>query len=273
MASFLDHQIFRPTGSVDARPEDLGLDYEEVFLTAGDGVRLHAWFFPGGSGVTLVFFHGNAGDISHRLDMIPVLQAGLDASILLFDYRGYGRSEGAPTERGVYLDSLAAAEWARQREGTRAVVYYGRSLGAAAAIETALREPPDALIIEAAFLSVAEMAAVSHPFIGLVSWLWLRGRFDKHGQDSPAGRAPAGHPRRRGRDGALRARSSALQGRATAEGGYTPWRAPATATLFSSPASSTRGASTGSCGGIWATVARRPVRAIFQGNFARPSVA
>ena len=178
MPSFLDRQIFRPTGSVDARPEDLGLDYEEVFLTAADGVRLHAWFFPGGSGVTLVFFHGNAGDISHRLDMIPVLQAGLDVSILLFDYRGYGRSEGVPTERGVYLDSLAAAEWARQREETRAVVYYGRSLGAAAAIETALREPPDALIIEAAFLSVAEMAAVSHPFIGLVSWLWLRGRFD-----------------------------------------------------------------------------------------------
>lgn len=178
MPGLLDRQIFRPAGSVDARPEDLGLDYEEVFLTAADGVRLHAWFFPGKSGVTLVFFHGNAGDVTHRLDMIPLLQAGLDASILLFDYRGYGRSEGAPTERGVYLDSLAAAQWAREREGTRAVVYYGRSLGAAAAIETALREPPNALVVEAAFLSIAEMAAVSHPFIGLVSWLWLRGRFD-----------------------------------------------------------------------------------------------
>ena len=178
MPSLLDRQIFRPAGSVDARPEDLGLDYEEVFLTAADGTRLHAWFFPGKSGVTLVFFHGNAGDVTHRLDMIPLLQAGLDVSILLFDYRGYGRSEGAPTERGVYLDSLAAAQWAREREETRALVYYGRSLGAAAAIETALREPPAALIVEAAFLSIAEMAAVSHPFIGLVSRLWLRGRFD-----------------------------------------------------------------------------------------------
>ena len=71
MPSLLDRQIFRPAGSVDATPEDLGLDYEEVFLTAADGVRLHAWFFPGKSGVTLVFFHGNAGDVTHRLDMIP----------------------------------------------------------------------------------------------------------------------------------------------------------------------------------------------------------
>ena len=258
MPSFLDRQIFRPTGSVDARPEDLGLDYEEVFLTAGDGTRLHAWFFPGGSGVTLVFFHGNAGDISHRLDMIPVLQAGLDVSILLFDYRGYGRSEGAPTERGVYLDSLAAAEWARRREGTRAVVYYGRSLGAAAAIETALQRTAGRPDHRGRLPLGRRDGGRVAPIHRLGKQAVAPGPVRQRGEDSQAWTCPcwssmAPRTTRSPSSTASASTRPRRHGRSC-----TPWRAPATVTLFSSPASSTPGASTGSCGAIWATGAPLP---------------
>ncbi|CAN5124308.1 alpha/beta hydrolase [soil metagenome] len=144
-----------------ARPSDIGLDYEEVMFLASDGVKLHGWLVPAENarGV-LLFMHGNAGNITHRLDSIAIFnRLGLD--VFIFDYRGYGRSDGTPTESGTYLDAMGA--WrhltvARHMTPER-VVLFGRSLGAAVAAQLATRTQPAALILESAFKSVPDLAA------------------------------------------------------------------------------------------------------------------
>jgi len=101
--SFIDQQmIYFPDGELIAPPADVGLEYEDVNLTASDGVQLHGWFVPGEGRLTLLWFHGNAGNISHRVDNIMMLNSALGANIMIVDYRGYGRSQGSPSEKGLY---------------------------------------------------------------------------------------------------------------------------------------------------------------------------
>jgi len=149
-------------------PRQLGLDFETLRIPTADGLYLHAWFIPARSprGTTLLFFHGNAGDISHRLDSIAQFnRLGLD--VLIVDYRGYGQSEGAPSEAGTYEDARAA--WFHLVEGRgqapARIVLFGRSLGAAVAANLATRVRPGALILESAFTSVPDMAAVHYWFL------------------------------------------------------------------------------------------------------------
>ena len=98
-AKLLDrHLIFFPERKLISTPADVGLEYEDVFFTAGDGVKLHGWFVSGESETTLLWFHGNAGNISHRVDNLWMLHERLGVNILIFDYRGYGRSEGKASE-------------------------------------------------------------------------------------------------------------------------------------------------------------------------------
>jgi hypothetical protein len=150
-----------PTRELSVTPQDIGLAYEDVWLQTEDGVRLHAWYLPAAEArATLLFFHGNAGNISHRLDSLRIFHQ-LELSVLIFDYRGYGRSAGSPSEEGTRRDALAA--W-RYLTETRAVpaadlVYFGRSLGAAVASWLATQHPPGALILESAFTSAPDMAA------------------------------------------------------------------------------------------------------------------
>jgi hypothetical protein len=150
-----------PSRDLAMTPKDIGLAYEDVWLRTDDGVRLHAWYLPAAQPRgTLLFFHGNAGNISHRLDSLRIFHQ-LKLSVLIFDYRGYGRSEGSPSEEGTRRD--AAAAWRYLME-TRAVapqqtVLFGRSLGAAVAAQLATQQPPGALIVESAFTSVPDMAA------------------------------------------------------------------------------------------------------------------
>ena len=150
---------------------------EDVWLTASDGVRLHAWFAQaarraGGKDepvtplATILYLHGNAGNLSHRYEKLLKL-ASLPADVLIVDYRGYGRSEGAPNEAGVYRDADAAWRELTERRGLppARLVLYGESLGGAVAVELATRVPVGGLVTESTFTSIPAMGRSAYPFI------------------------------------------------------------------------------------------------------------
>jgi hypothetical protein len=150
-----------PSRELAATPADIGLAYETVRIDTADGPRLHGWYLPAQAARgTLLFFHGNAGNISHRLDSLRIFHA-LRLNVLIFDYRGYGQSEGKPSEEGTQRDALAAWRHLVQVRGEspQRIVLFGRSLGAALAAWLAARERPAALILESGFTSVPDMAA------------------------------------------------------------------------------------------------------------------
>jgi len=170
--------IYFPTRAHDATPAGLGLAHEEVELVAGDGVRLHGWFLPAkGSRLTVLLFHGNAGNISHRLDRALLMQLRLKVDTFLLDYRGYGRSEGSPDEAGTYEDARAAYRWLAAR-GTspERLVLFGESLGSAVATQLATEVASRALVLESPFTSVPDMARAVYPFLPL--WPFVRTRYD-----------------------------------------------------------------------------------------------
>lgn len=152
--------IYYPTRGVGATPADVGLDFENVVFHTADDVRLHAWFVAGEGDRTVLWFHGNAGNISDRVEALRELHEELDASVFLVSLRGYGRSEGRPHEQGTYLDARAALKALLEREEVDPdrVVFYGQSLGAAIAVDLATEHPPAALVLEAAFTSISDMA-------------------------------------------------------------------------------------------------------------------
>ena len=162
------HLIFFPERELISTPADVGLEYEDVFFTASDGARLHGWFVPGESETTLLWFHGNAGNISHRVDNLSMLHEKLGVNILIFDYRGYGRSEGKASETGMYLDAEAVREYLSSRDDVDldgGLVLFGRSLGSAVAVEMAARYKVRAVILESPFTSIRAMARRSYPFL------------------------------------------------------------------------------------------------------------
>lgn len=150
--ALLRQYLFFPERDFAASPRDLGLPYENIWLTTSDDVRIHGWLIPNiDSPATLLFFHGNAGNISHRLDNVERLfDVGLQ--IFILDYRGYGRSEGVPSEQGTYLDAEAAWHWLHDEIGG-ALVVFGRSLGGAVAAWLATQPDvtPAGLILESTF--------------------------------------------------------------------------------------------------------------------------
>ncbi|MGQ0587616.1 MAG: alpha/beta hydrolase [Gammaproteobacteria bacterium] len=158
-----------PGREITATPAALNLRFEELAITTADGLRLHGWWVPAeGARRTLLHFHGNAGNISHRLELLEIWHA-LGLNVVLFDYRGYGASDGSPSEEGLYRD--AEAVWAAlMARGVRAndVVIHGQSMGGAVAAWLAARRQPAALVLESAFTSVPEVAA------GLYPWLPVR---------------------------------------------------------------------------------------------------
>jgi len=147
---------------------------ETVKLTTTDGLSLFACYWPARQPVTLVILHGNAGHRGHRLDWIEDLHS-LGYGVFVLDYRGYGGSEGSPTEEGLYLDSEAALEWL-SRNGIRNFVYFGESLGCGVAVELASRHPPLALILQSAFSSAVDVARKAYPYLPVA--LLMRDRFD-----------------------------------------------------------------------------------------------
>lgn len=165
-SSIENHFMFYPQRHFDFSPEFYNLSYRDVFFHAEDGVELHGWFFPvEKEKPVILFFHGNAGNISHRLDNIRyLLERGFQ--VFIFDYRGYGKSSGRPFEKGVYMDGRAAYEWLVEEEQIEPenIILFGRSLGGAVAIDVAAYRRAGAMIIESPFLSTREMAKTMFPF-------------------------------------------------------------------------------------------------------------
>jgi fermentation-respiration switch protein FrsA (DUF1100 family) len=156
--------IYFPSRSIATTPSSVGLAFRDVAFTAEDGVRLHGWLIPGRTPTTLLYSHGNAGNISGRVAIARLLVDQLGVGVFLYDYRGYGKSEGKPTEAGLVSDALGARA-ALLREGVAAqnIVYFGRSLGAAVTIDLALAHPPRGVVLEAPFASIRAMAATVLP--------------------------------------------------------------------------------------------------------------
>ncbi len=155
--------IFHPGRTVHGTPSALGLRFEDVRFPAADGTELHGWFVPareGAASATLVWFHGNAGNISDRLENLKIFHDSLEVHIFLFDYRGFGNSDGKISEKGTYQDAEGAWTYLQSRSDVdpKKMVFFGRSLGASVAVELALRYPPAGLILESPFLSVPAMA-------------------------------------------------------------------------------------------------------------------
>jgi fermentation-respiration switch protein FrsA (DUF1100 family) len=158
--------IYFPQRAYDARPEDYGLAAERLTLESGGGAKLEGWWIHGGGRTALLFFHGNGGNISHRLERARLLVQSLGLDVFLVDYRGYGASTGKPGEEGLYADGEAIARAAAERGfPPERTVLFGESLGSAIAIETALRRPCRGLILETPFLSIAAMAKAIYPFL------------------------------------------------------------------------------------------------------------
>jgi uncharacterized protein len=221
--------LYFPDKHEFATPDQVGLPYEDVWMRTSDGVRIHGWFIlaskqglagsqglsglsgsanqtvptglngqTGQTGKTLLFCHGNAGNISHRLDKVKRLLP-LGVNVFLFDYRGYGQSDGRPSEQGTYRDGDAAYQWLVQKlsfprasggnpamdpppetardDGKRKIILYGESLGGAVAAELAVRHPEAAgLILESAFTSTVDMARRFFPRLP-ARWV-IRNRYD-----------------------------------------------------------------------------------------------
>lgn len=150
-----------------ATPQDVGLEYEEVQLDTSDGESLHAWFVPESqSRGTVLLFHGNAGNISHRLEYLRMLHR-LGYSSFIFDYRGYGKSSGSPSEQGTYRDAEAAWRYltVTRKIEPRRVALLGESLGGAVAAQLASGQPPAALVLASAFTSAPDVGAEAYPLL------------------------------------------------------------------------------------------------------------
>ena len=155
--------LYFPDEYLIASPGDLGLPFEDVELEVG-GELTHGWLLPGSEPQTILWFHGNAGNISHRLDNLRLLHDSVGASILIIDYGGYGRSGGTPSESRMFADARAALRFVGDR-GTpiEQTIYFGRSLGSAVALDLAVEHPPARLILETPFESIRAMAATLFP--------------------------------------------------------------------------------------------------------------
>ena len=155
-----------PGRQLVATPDRIGLEYEEVWLDTSDDVRVHGWFVPGDSTRTLLYFHGNAGNISHRLHTIRQFHE-LGLSVFIIDYRGYGESRGRPSERGLYRDAEAAWDYLTTDRAIPAaeIVVFGRSLGGSLAAWLAAERSPHALVVDSSFTSVPDIGQDVYPWL------------------------------------------------------------------------------------------------------------
>ncbi len=169
---FQSHFVYYPERILVANPGSIGLNFKNVSFETSDRVELSGWFIPGaGASGVILFCHGNAGNISHRLESVQMFhRLGLD--VFIFDYRGYGQSKGKTTEQGTYKDAEAAWRYlieTRQMNPDQIVVF-GRSLGGAIASWLSQTHPPGALILESTFTSLPDIAATLYPYLP-VRWL------------------------------------------------------------------------------------------------------
>ena len=167
--------VFHPDSHLDDSPAHWGLSYKDIQFLTPDGLSLHGWFFPlSEEAPVLIFCHGNAGNISHRIENVKLL-VNKGISVFLFSYRGYGKSSGRPSEKGIYIDGIAAYDYLVKIEkiSPDRIAIFGRSLGGSVAIEVALKRKTICLIIESTFTSMKDMAKTIPPFFILSPFLPL----------------------------------------------------------------------------------------------------
>jgi fermentation-respiration switch protein FrsA (DUF1100 family) len=166
-------QVYHPWKDWEIQPAEAGRPVEDIFIATLDGVKLSAWFFPADADaprkdMVMLVCHGNAGNISHRLELVRLLM-NTGVAALVFDYRGYGKSTGTPGEEGTYLDAQAAYDWLRGRGfAAENIILFGESLGGAVAAELALREPVGGVVLQSTFTSIPDVGAE------LLWWLPVR---------------------------------------------------------------------------------------------------
>ncbi len=177
--------IFHPDKSNDhTTPDAYGIQYDDVTFRTEDGLNLNGWFVPGKKSVpdadlhTLLWFHGNSGNINRRLDNIKMLHDRVPVNVFIFDYRQYGRSEGKISEQGTYIDARDALAYLHSRNdiNNEKIIFFGRSLGSAVAVELAVKEKCRALILETPFTSIKEMGKKLYPFLPFT--FFLRTKYD-----------------------------------------------------------------------------------------------
>lgn len=159
--------VYYPSRTLTSTPATAGLKYEDVNVVAADGVAIHGWYVPAdGARATVLLCHGNAGNIWHRIDIVWMFHE-MGLNVCCFDYRGYGKSGGEPTESGTYEDAAAVWKWLTLVKGVEPgrVVIHGDSLGGAVAAWLAQRQQPAGLILESTFTSLPDMAAHVYPFL------------------------------------------------------------------------------------------------------------
>jgi fermentation-respiration switch protein FrsA (DUF1100 family) len=163
-------QVYHPDRVLDPAEIKRAGSFEDVHFKSRDGVSLHGWFFaaakvPAHSGLCVLICHGNAGNISHRVDLAHALvQSG--AAVFLFDYRGFGRSEGRPGETGTYLDAEAAVQWLQTKGFPSArIIAFGESLGGGIGSELALRVPLAGLVLQSTFTSIPDIGVELFPWL------------------------------------------------------------------------------------------------------------
>lgn len=169
--------LFIPYRNIDQTPEALGFSFQDLKIFETRGIVLNAWYIPGLPGKdTLLFLHGNGGNISHRLSKIAFFHS-LGINILIFDYRGYGLSTGSPSEQGLYQDATASYRYLTESLGIpgERIILYGESLGAAVALELATKVRVKGLILEGAFTSVPDMSR--HVFF-FIPGFFIKNKFD-----------------------------------------------------------------------------------------------
>ncbi len=186
--------IFFPQPQLRGDPSHVGLQFEDVWLTADDGIKIHAWFIRNGHAdgtiehtkrIVMLIAHGNGGNISVRLDQYLEFATRFpNIDIFALEYRGYGLSEGSPSEEGIALDAIAARKWidehlaASSSDQQPAIVYFGRSLGGPVTTRLATVMSPDALILECPVSSIAALAKTVLPWRYLPIDKFIHNRFD-----------------------------------------------------------------------------------------------
>lgn len=167
MFIFQSRLVYFPRREIAITPESVGLQYEDVYFRAEDGTESHGWYIPSDSSRGVILFcHGNAGNISHRLETVKIFN-DLDLSVFIFDYRGYGKSKGKLSENGSYLDADAAWVYlsSSMEIDPHRIIVFGRSLGGAVAANLASKRPVGGIIVESSFTSVKDLGSEIYPFL------------------------------------------------------------------------------------------------------------
>ena len=174
-----ENLVFHPKKEITQIPDLYHLEFQDVFFETKDHLKLHGWFFPANDAQkTLLFFHGNSGNVGSNLELISLFVTDLHVNVFGVDYRGFGKSEGHPSETGLYQDAQAAYEYLTQvrKINKDNIIIFGQSLGGAIAIDLASKRPAGALIVENTFTCALDMARKMYPYLPIQ--FFIKSRFN-----------------------------------------------------------------------------------------------